>query len=120
MYRNGTATHACLTWYMLWLHIQWCQNYTSTAHSPQRTVKTLTKVEAKVEDGDYERRREDGDLPFPKLKSLYYWSLIILICLTEYLSNNKQGKIGIAHDPHFLVLCYMPYYRYISLSRKYT
>jgi hypothetical protein len=54
--------------------------YYSTAHSPQRTVKTLTKVEAKVEDGDYERRREDGDLPFPKLKSLYYyWSLIILI-----------------------------------------
>ena len=46
-----------------------CQNYTSTAHSPQRTVKTLTQVEAKVEDGDYERRREDGDLPFPKLKS---------------------------------------------------
>ncbi len=34
-----------------------CQNYTSTAHSPQRTVKTLTKVEAKMEDGDYERRR---------------------------------------------------------------
>jgi hypothetical protein len=29
-----------------------CQNYTSTAHSPQRTVKTLTQVEAKVEDGD--------------------------------------------------------------------
>ncbi len=65
------------------------QNYTSTAHSPQHTVKTLTQVEAKVEDGDYERRREDGDyerrredgdLPFPKLKSLYYyWSLIILI-----------------------------------------
>ncbi len=42
-----------------------CQNYTSTAHSPQRTVKTLTQVEAKVEDGDYETRREDGDLPFP-------------------------------------------------------
>jgi hypothetical protein len=47
------------------------------------------------EDGDCERRREDGDLPFPKLKSLYYyWSLIILIYLTEYLSNNKQGKLG--------------------------
>jgi hypothetical protein len=62
-------------------------------------------------------RREDGDLPFPKLKSLYYyWSLIILIYLTEYLSNNKQGKIGIAHELHFLVLCYMPYYRCISLS----
>ena len=42
-----------------------CQNYTSTAHSPQRTVKTLTQVEAKVEDGDCETRREDGDLPFP-------------------------------------------------------
>ena len=57
-----------------------CENYTSTAHSPQHTVKTLTQVEAKVEDGDYERRREDGDLPFPKLKSLYYyWPLIILI-----------------------------------------
>ncbi len=28
----------------------------------------------KEEDGDCERRREDGDLPFPKLKSLcYYW-----------------------------------------------
>ncbi len=40
-----------------------CQNYTSTAHSPQRTVKTLTQVEAKVEDGDCETRREDGDLP---------------------------------------------------------
>jgi hypothetical protein len=37
-----------------------------------------------------------------------------------YLSNNKQGKIGIAPELHFLVLCYMPYYRYISLSRKYT
>jgi len=43
----------------------YCQNYTSTAHSPQRTVKTLTQVEAKVEDGDCETRREDGDLPFP-------------------------------------------------------
>ncbi len=45
--------------------IKYCQNYTSTAHSPQRTVKTLTQVGAKVEDGDYETRREDGDLPFP-------------------------------------------------------
>ncbi len=72
-----------------------CQNYTNTAHSPQHTVKTLTQVEAKMEEGDCERRREDGDLPFPKLKSLYYyWSLIILIYLTEYLSNNKQGKLG--------------------------
>ncbi len=52
----------------------------------------------KGEDGDYdERRREDGNLPFPKLKSLYYyWPLIILIYLTECLSNNKQGKLGIA------------------------
>jgi hypothetical protein len=49
----------------------------------------------KGEDGDCERRRGDGDLPFPKLKSrYYYWSLIILIYLTEYLSNNKQGKLG--------------------------
>jgi hypothetical protein len=50
---------------------------------------------SKGEDGDYERSREDGDLPFSKLKSLcYYWPLIILIYLKEYLSNNKQGKLG--------------------------
>jgi hypothetical protein len=67
----------------------------STAHSPQHTVKTLTQAEAKGKDGDCEIRREDGDHPFPKLKSLYYyWSLIILIYLTEYLSNSKQGKLG--------------------------
>jgi hypothetical protein len=75
----------------------------------------------KGEDSDYDRRKKDGDLPFPKLKSLYYyWRLIILIYLTEYLSNHKQGKLGIAPELHFLVLRYMPYYRHISLSRKYT
>jgi hypothetical protein len=49
----------------LGINVPVCQNYTSTAHSPQHTVKTLTQVEAKVEDGDCETRREDGDLPFP-------------------------------------------------------
>jgi hypothetical protein len=43
-------------------------------------VEVKAKGKMEVEDGDYERRREDGDLPFPKLKSLYYyWPLIILI-----------------------------------------
>ncbi len=36
-----------------------CQNYTSTAHSPQHTVKTLTQVEAK---GNMMIMREGGKM----------------------------------------------------------
>jgi hypothetical protein len=64
----------------------------SKAHSPQHTVNQDTNTgRGKEEDGDCERMREDDDLPFQKLKSLfYYWSFF----LTEYLSNLKQGKLG--------------------------
>jgi hypothetical protein len=86
---------------------------------PAAHIQDTNTGRSKGEDGDYERRGEDGDLPFPKLKSLYYyWSLIILIYFNRISVHNKQGKIGIAHELHFLVLCYMPYYRYTSLSRK--
>ncbi len=47
------------------------------AHSQDTNTGTRR---SKREDGDYERRWEDGDLPFPTLKSMYYyWPLIILI-----------------------------------------
>ncbi len=57
--------------------------------------------------------REGGktrDLPFPKLKSLYYyWPLIILIYLQEYMSNHKQGKLArhghMSYIPWYSVLC---------------
>ncbi len=72
-----------------------CVKTTQYSTQPAAHSQDTNTGRGKGEDGDYERRREDGDLPFPKLKSLYfYWSLIILIYLTEYLSNNKQGKLG--------------------------
>ncbi len=74
------------------------------AHSQDTNTGRSTR-----EDGDCERRRDDGDLPFPKLKSLcYYWPLMILIYLTEYLSNNKRGKLGMGTwvtFPGTLVIC---------------
>ncbi len=77
-------------------YYQYMSKLHSTAHSPQHTVKSDTNTgRGKGEDGDCGRRREDGDLPFPKLKSLYYyWPLTIVICSIEYLSNHKQGKLG--------------------------
>jgi hypothetical protein len=43
-----------------------------------------------AEDGDMRKGGKTRDLSFPSFKSLYYyWLLIILIYLQEYLSNNK-------------------------------
>jgi hypothetical protein len=75
--------------------LQLCVKTTQYSTQPAAHSQDTNTGRGKGEDGDCERRREDGDLPFPKLKSLYYyWQLIILIYLTEYLSNNKQGKLG--------------------------
>jgi hypothetical protein len=82
-----------------------CVKTTQYSTQPASQSQDTNTGRGKGEDGDYyERRREDGDLPsFPKLKSLYYyWPLTILIYLSEYLSNNKQGKFDIAPE---LVIC---------------
>ncbi len=66
-----------------------CQNYTSTVHSSQHTVKTLTQSRGKVEDCDYERKREDGDHPFSKTQ------IPVLLLLFAINNSNQLNRISV-------------------------
>ncbi len=101
---------------------QYCQNYTTPTPS-ERHAHTVTQGYGYTgwkQDGRWVVemwRQETNSTCFPSLKSLYYyWSLINLIYLNGYCTNNKQGVLGICTWATIPGTLLYALYRYSSVS----